>query len=116
MSNSATNLARELLGRGKASLEVLAIHQFRDDAEAHDDEAIERLYLEFKSKFKLAQSELSGVYGDPIRAGNGSDNIIPLNGIVCYAIWQFKSRLLYLAFAHEDRGVPILLMLGTILQ
>ena len=59
MPKSATVLAQELLGRAKASLEDLEIHQFKNDAEAHDDEAIQRLHADFKAKLELAQSELS---------------------------------------------------------
>jgi hypothetical protein len=116
MPKSAANLAHDLLGRAKASLEDLEIHQFRDDAEAHDDEALQRLRTDFEAKFERAQSELSASYGPPVRTGDDYDEDIPLNGVGRFAIWEVESRLLYLAFAHEDRGLPILLMLGTVLR
>jgi hypothetical protein len=116
MPKSATNIARELLGCAKASLEDLEIHQFGDDAEAHDDEALQRLYADFEAKFERAQSELSASYGKPVRTGDNDDEDIPLNGIGRFAVWDVENKLLYLAFAHEDRGLPVLLMLGTNLR
>jgi hypothetical protein len=118
MPKTAINLANDLLGREKASLEDLEIHRFRKDAEAHDDEAIQRLYDDFEGKFMRAQSELSAKYGQPVRTGDQyeKDIHIPLNGIIRFAIWKVESKPLYLAFTHEDRGLPILLMLGTVLR
>lgn len=113
MSKSATNLAHKLLGLQKASLEELETHQFRDDAEAHDDEALQRLRADFEAKFERAQSELSASYGQPVRTGDDYDEDIPLSGVGRFAIWEVASKLLYLAFAHEDGGLPILLVLGT---
>lgn len=115
MLKSATTLACELLGRAKARLEDLEIHQFRDDAEAHDDEAMQRLHADFESKFERAQSDLSVSYGEPIRTGDDDDENIPLCGVGRFAVWQVESKRLYLAFAHEDRECPVLLMLWTVL-
>ena len=116
MLKSAPHLARELLSRAKASLEDLEIHQFRDDAEAHDDQAMDRLYVDFEFGFERALLELSASFGEPIRTGNRDDEVIPLCGIIRFAVWSVESKRLYLAFAHEDRGLPILLMMGTVLQ
>ena len=38
---------------------------------------------------------------------------IPLNGVFRFAVWPVGDKQLFAAAAHEDRGVPILLMLGT---
>lgn len=116
MPKSATNLAHELLGQDNVSLEDLEIHQFRDNVEAHDDEAMGRLYADFESKFERAQSELSASFGEPIRTGNEHDEDIPLGGVNRFAVWSVETKLLYLAFAHEDRELPILLMMGTVLR
>ena len=116
MPKSAISLARELLGRDKSSLEVLEIHQFRDNAEAHDDEAMDRLHANFESTFERVQSELSASFGEPIRTGNDHDEDIPLGGVNLFAVWSVEAQLLYLAFAHEDRELPILLMMGTVLR
>ena len=114
MPKSATNLACELLSRADDALEDLEIHQFRDGAETHDDEGMQELYANFEAMFERARSELSTSCGQPVRTGNDYDEDIPLNGIVRFAIWKIESKLLYLAFAHEDRELSILLMLGTV--
>lgn len=114
MPKSATNLARKLLSRTDDALEDLEVHQFRDDAEAHDDSGMQGHYANFEAIFERARSELSASYGQPVRTGNDYDEDIPLNGIVQFAVWKIESKLLYLAFVHEDRGLPILLMLGTV--
>jgi len=116
MPKSAVNLATELLRRPKASLEDLEIHQFEDDAAAHDDVVMEQLHADFESKFEREQSELSARYGKPSRTGDDDDEVIPLCGVGRFAIWSVEGKLLYLALAHEDRECPILLMLGTVLR
>jgi hypothetical protein len=116
MSKSAVNLANELLGRSKASFEFLEIHQFEDNLAAHDDVAMEQLYSDFESQFEQAQSELSACYGEPSPTGDDDDEVIPINGVLRFAIWSVGGKLLYLATAHEDRELPILLMLGTALR
>jgi len=116
MPKSAVDLAAELLGLPKASLEDLEIHQFKDDSAAHDDVAMQQLHADFESKFERAQSELSARYGEPIRTGDDHDEDIPLGGVNRFAVWSVETKLLYLAFAHEDRECPILLMMGTVLR
>ena len=84
--------------------------------EAHNEEETQKLYANFESMFERAQLELSANYGQPVQTDQKSEAEIPLNGIVRLAIWKNERKLLYLAFAHEDRGCPILLVLGTVLQ
>ena len=111
MPKSATNLARQFLARDKGSLEDLRIHQFKNDKEAHDDIAIDRLHAEFVSDFERVLSELSASYGEPSRTGVDNDKDIPLCGVDRFAIWEVEGRLLYVAVAHEDRECPLLLMM-----
>jgi hypothetical protein len=113
MPKSPTTLAHNLLSLDHARMEDLEIHRFKDGREAHDDEAIRRLYSDFESKIERAQSELSASYGMPIRMGNNGDKDIPIAGVRRFAVWEVGTKLLYLAFAHEDRGAPILLILGA---
>ena len=110
---SATALANDLLAGGPGGLEDLRIHQFPDDQAAHDDEKIKRLYIEFSADFDHAQEEISKKYGAPSRTGKAGDDAIPLCGVFRFAIWDIDEQQLFIAAAHEDRGVPILLMLGT---
>lgn len=113
MAKSATTLARALLEGETGGLEELRIHVFTDDDEAHDYEAVERLYADFSIGFDRVEAALTRQYGKPSRIGKEHDEIIPLNGVFRFAVWPVGDKLLFAAAAHEDRGVPILLMLGT---
>ena len=113
MPKSATTIASELLESGPGALEELRIHEFEDDEEAHDDDATEKLYKEFSTEFDRIELSLSKKYGKPSRVGKEDDESILLNGVFRFAIWDVADKQLFLAAAHEDRGVPILLMLGT---
>jgi hypothetical protein len=113
MAKSATSLAKELLAGDAGGLEELRIHEFEDDEAAHDDEAIEKLYEEFGAEFDRVETALTKTYGNPSRSGTEDDDVIPLNGVFRFAVWSVGDKQLFAAAAHEDRGVPILLMLGT---
>jgi hypothetical protein len=106
-------LARELIEGDPGGLEELRIHEFTDDESAHNDELVERLYAEFSTDFYRVQAELTDTYGEPSRVGERDDAVVPLNGVFQFAVWEIGDRLLFAAAAHEDRGVPILLMVGT---
>ena len=114
MAKVPTTLASELLKRDAGAWEELRIHWFEEDEEAHDDEAVERLYADFSSHFDGVEAMLSKPYGKPSRTGKEEDEVIALNGVFRFAIWPVGGKQLFLAAAHEDRGIPILLMLGTV--
>jgi hypothetical protein len=114
---SPTTLAQELLNVGVGGLEELRVHLFEDyedDEEALDESAMEKLYSEFLAEFDQSQSALTAEYGEPSRIGDGDNEVIPLNGVIRFAIWAIGNSQLFLAFAHEDHGLPVLLMLGTL--
>jgi hypothetical protein len=113
MPKSPTALAKQLLEADSGELEELRIHEFEDDAKAHDDDATEALYQDFSAEFDRAQAALSKKYGQPSRVGKDNDDAIPLNGVFRFAVWAIEDKQLFLAAAHEDRGVPVILMLGT---
>ena len=113
MAKSATSLANELLAGGAGGMEELRIHEFDDDESAHDDELIDRLCQDFSAELDRVQAELTSTYGEPVRTGTQDDATIPLNGVFRFALWDIDGTELYVAAAHEDRGVPILLMMGT---
>ena len=112
MPKSPLKLARQLLASEKAGLEALRTHEFQDDGSAHDDAATEKLFAKFATAFDRVQAELTRTFGEPARTGSEEDKVIPLNGVFRFAVWEVEGRLLF-ASAHEDRGVPILLILGT---
>ena len=59
------------------------------------------------------QKELAKEFGPPSRIGKADDEFIPLGGVFRFAIWEVGDSQLFVAASHEDRGVPILLMIGT---
>ena len=109
---SAKALAKELLEGDPGGLEELRIHEFTDES-AHDDAQIKKCYAEFSAEQDRVQKELSKEYGQPSRTGETDDDIIPLNGVFRFAVWEVDDSHLFLAASHEDRGVPVLLMIGT---
>jgi hypothetical protein len=113
MAKSATELARELLDSAEDGLEELRIHEFPDDVSADDDELHEALHAGFAAAFDRVRAELAEAFGAPSRTGTEDDEVIPLNGVFRFAVWEVEGKLLYVAAAHEDRSVPILLMLGA---
>jgi len=113
MSMSATALANSMIEDEESDIEELQVHEFPDDTTAHDEAAIQGLYQQFNSDFDDVSAELSVQYGDPAYAGDVDTDAIPLNGVFRYAIWNVEGKHLFLAAAHEDRGTPIVLMLGT---
>ena len=113
MSDTAIGLAIELLGGRPGSLKELRIHEFTDDESAHEDDLMERLYAGFSAEFDRVEKELTEEYGLPLRAGREDDKLIPLNGVFRFAVWKVGDRKLFAVASHEDRGAPILLMLGT---
>jgi hypothetical protein len=113
MSKSASALAKKLLKRNRDSLGEVRIHEFPDDESAHDDELTERLYIDFSDEFERVQTELTKQFGAPSRTGATDDEAIPLNGVFRFAVWDVGNKQLFAAATHEDRGVPIILMLGT---
>ena len=74
MAKSATALAKKLLDSEDGGLEVLRIHKFLDDEEAHDDEQVEKLCQEFSSDFDHIEATLSREYGKPVRTGKENDD------------------------------------------
>jgi hypothetical protein len=114
MPKSATALAKKLLAGDAGELEELRIHDFPDDEAAHDDEATDELYQDFSAEFERVEAALTKAYGKPSRVGKQDDEVIPLNGVFRFAVWSVGDKQLFAAAAHEDRGVPILLMLGTV--
>ena len=92
MSKSAVKLARKLLEDRADRLEDLRMHEFADDVSARDKKVVEGLYNEFTKEFDRVQADLEESYGPPSRSGEGSDILIPLNGVLRYAFWQVGDK------------------------
>lgn len=107
-------LAQKILKKQDDDMEELRLHWFNGDEEAHDDEAVEGLYEEFVRELERAREELSASYGKPKRTGKKDDKAVPLNGVFGFAVSDIKGRKLWVAAAHEERDVPIMLMMGTV--
>ena len=103
---------RIALEAGSGALEELRVHEFTDDESAHDDEQIEKIKAEFSAELDRVQKELSKKYGSPSGTGETDDDQIPLCGVFRFAAWEVDEQQLFIAASHEDRGVPILLMIG----
>lgn len=103
--------ANEFLESG--DMDAIRIHAFELDGDEHDDDAIEKLHVDFKNDFDIAAVALSYKYGPPVKSGTDDDDAIPLTGIMHFSIWRTDDVGLFLAISHEDRGTPILLMLGA---
>ena len=113
LPQSAVKLAQKILKKHEDGLEQLRMHDFPDDESAHDDELTARLYAEFSAELDGVQAELTKEYGPPSKKGKVGDKVVELNGVFRYATWQVGKKLLFVAAHHEDRGIPIVLWLGT---
>ena len=114
MSEPAVPVARRLLPGGPDGLEVLMMHQFPDDGDAHDEGTQRRARRAVDIAFDDAEAELTAEFGPPAGIGTQNAGAIPLCGIIRWATWAAGGQTLYLAAAHEDRELPLLLALGTI--
>ncbi|MCL4855635.1 MAG: hypothetical protein KJZ78_30075 [Bryobacteraceae bacterium] len=104
--------AAEFLEAGDGAMDAIRIHEFELDGDEHDDDAVELLHQDFKKDFDAATRVLTVKYGAPSHSGSDDDDAIPLTGIQAFNIWSMGDQGLFLAISHEDRGTPILLMLG----
>jgi len=86
MPKSSTALAKQLLAGDPGGLEEIRVHEFEDDAEAHDRERTEQLYEAFTAEFDRVAAAISKKYGQPERTGNKEHKVIPLNGVFRFAI------------------------------
>ncbi len=100
------------LEAGDGVMDALRIHEFEMDGDEHDDDSVELLHYDFKKDFDAATRVLTAEHGEPAHSGSDDDDAIPLTGIEAFNIWNIGDQGLFLAISHEDRGAPILLMLG----
>lgn len=97
----------------EGEMDAVRIHEFELDGDEHDDDATEQLHESFHADFDTAMATLAKTYGQPTRSKSDSDDdAIPLCGLCRFAVWDTDDGRFFLAVSHEDRGTPILLMVG----
>ncbi len=97
----------------EAEMDAVRIHEFELDGDEHDDGAVEKLHESFHADFAAAMATLAEQYGQPARSeADMDDDEIPLCGLCRFAVWNTDDGGFFLAVSHEDRGTPILLMIG----
>src|SRR5262249_9613666 len=113
--SNAIDLARKCLSATDKQLEPLMIYQFKDDVAAHDDELQYHLQVEFKEAWKRARAEIAREFGTAtIATLYDETDYVPLNGVYGASSWQIGKKRLFVAYAHEDRELPYLLIVGTV--
>lgn len=97
----------------EGEMDAVRIHEFELDGDEHDDEAIDKIHDSFHADFDTATAHISKTYGKPTRSeADSDDDAIPLCGLCRFAVWDTDEGGFFLAVSHEDRGTPILLMVG----
>lgn len=106
--------AREILAKRKmmGHRETLAEWEFLSDHETADRELQQHVEASFVEKFKDARKKLAKEFGVPAETGIEGHRDIPCNGVLEFAIWSVGRKRFYLAATHEERDVPVQLVMG----
>lgn len=112
---TALELARACLAKPGQPMELLLMYSFEGDVDAHDDDLQDRLEISFKNEWSSCVAVIEKEYG-PASIGTTCDrtDFVPLNGVGGVASWRIAGRRLWVAYAHEDREIPWLLMVGVL--
>jgi len=95
--------------------EALLVYSFKDDNDAHDDALQERLWTEFRQTWLTATAELEKKFGPAVIAEKMEETRwVPLCGVGGVSSWKTDCGLLWIAYAHEDRECPFLLLVGKL--
>jgi hypothetical protein len=113
--SKAIELARQCLSASTNAMEPLSLYNFEDDLEAHDEELQGRLEVEFHDAWQFVTDELTRVFG-PAAVAESEEEVdwVPLCGVGGASWWETSQGRLWVAYAHEDRETPYLLMVGSI--
>lgn len=113
-THDPVQLAKQCLATGD-ELQVLRMHSFGDDAEAHDDAKQDNVLTQFEAAFATTLGQLESAFG-PAELGNDEEepSFVPLCGVFRVASWELNGNQLFLAAAHEDRESPFMLVLGVV--
>lgn len=99
-------------GHPEAAFGCVAEWTFANDIEAHDAGLQDRMYQAAAERFQQAATALSERYGDPVRSTAARLRRIPHNGVVDSRIWSVAGQLVYLVLTHEDRELPVQILVG----
>lgn len=110
-ADEVTTAASVALSEGE--MFAIRMHEFELDGDEHDDDAIDKLHESFHTDFEIAKAALKKTHGNPTReAADDEDDAVPLCGVCRFAVWEYEGKGFFLAVSHEDRGTPILLIIG----
>lgn len=106
-------VARRCLGADAESCEALLVYQFESEVDAHNEALQVNLETEFKDAWLRATSELETEFGPATVEEDAEEtDWVPLCGVGGVSSWRIDQRVLWLAYAHEDRETPYLLIIG----
>ena len=111
----ALALAHKCLASPGEQSEPLLVYYFEDDSEAHDDELQGQLETEFNQAWLATTEELTRAFGPALVVEECEETRwVPLSGVGGASSWRTDQGRLWVAYAHEDRETPYLLLVGKL--
>src|SRR5262245_39208183 len=99
--STAVALASKCLEAKGRPMELLLTYQFKDDADAHDDDLQQRIEMEFEKEWKRATSEIAREFGAPTIVVDDEDTAyVPLNGVCGASSWLIGNKRIYVSFCE----------------
>jgi hypothetical protein len=90
------------------------LRETRDFWEDYDPDEMDALYYELVAEMNVIVESLTAVWGVPDFHGRWDDADYPawaFHDVIAY--WERQGRFAYVAVRHEDKELPIELMLGV---
>jgi hypothetical protein len=106
-------IAGKLLRARSDKIEQLDSYEFTDESEAHDATVWRQRQAEFVRMARLIEAELQSAPLKPAETGESENDLIPVNGVLYYALWRVGWKYLYVVASQEDTELPIVLLMGT---
>jgi hypothetical protein len=113
MSKLTIDILQTLLAGGDNQEHVLEeSRDFWDDDWDYDE--MEAIFDALVLKWEKLVSEIAAVWGSPMQAGSGDEVDFPWSVLGNrIAVWPHDDRFAYAAVRHEDKELPMLLLLGV---
>lgn len=109
----ARKAAQKLLTSRSDASEELEAWEFRSESEAHDDAVPDEQHAQADASFEAAAAALAADYGEPWKSASGQHPDLP-HAVERWTIWKVLDRTLYLVVSHEDRELPVTLIVGIL--